>query len=147
MVNIQSKLRKSTLKVRAIENSRNSFLGGGKGVNVKLFFNVMTTGSAKKFCTRRIFSLLRMMLLLVSLLLLFFLPLLLELLLLLLMLVLLFYFIFVNLGLFFVHFCSFQKQNLQKKTVDFSGIQTRIVRVEGKQTDHLTTATAPIKML
>ena len=141
MVNIQSELRKSTLKVRAIENYRNSFLGGGKGVNV------MTTGSAKKFCTRRIFSLLRMMLLLVSLLLLFFLSLLLELLLLLLMLVLLFYFIFVNLGLFFVHFCSFQKQNLQKKTVDFSGIQTRIVRVEGKQTDHLTTTTAPIKML
>ena len=43
---------------------------------------------------------------------------------------------------FFVYFCSFQTQNLQKKTVGFSGIRTRIVRVEGKHADHQTTTTA-----
>ena len=42
----------------------------------------------------------------------------------------------------FVYFRSFQTQILQKKTVSFSGIQTRIVRVEGEHADHLTTTTA-----
>ena len=38
----------------------------------------------------------------------------------------------------FVHFRSFQQQ-IYSKIVDFSGIRTRIVRVEGKYDDHLTT--------
>ena len=41
----------------------------------------------------------------------------------------------------FVHFRSFQTQNLQK-TVDVSRIRTRIIRVEHKHADHLTTTTA-----
>ena len=36
----------------------------------------------------------------------------------------------------FAYFCSFQTQILQKKTVGVSGIQTRIVRVEGKHADY-----------
>ena len=43
----------------------------------------------------------------------------------------------------FVYFSSFQIQILQKKTVGFSGIRTRIDKVEGKHADHLTTTTAP----
>ena len=39
----------------------------------------------------------------------------------------------------FVYFCSFPAQILQKKTVGFSGIQTRIIGIEGKHADHLTT--------
>ena len=44
-----------------------------------------------------------------------------------------------NLGLFFVYFCSFLSQILIGKTVDISGIRTRIVRIEGELADHLTT--------
>ena len=44
---------------------------------------------------------------------------------------------------FLVYFHSFQTQFLQKKTVGVSGIRTRIVGVEGKHADHLTTTTAP----
>ena len=44
-------------------------------------------------------------------------------------------------GLFF-YFRSFQTQILQKKTVGFSGIRTRIVGLEGDHADHLTTTTA-----
>ena len=44
----------------------------------------------------------------------------------------------------FVSFRSFQSQSLQKNTVDVSRIQTRIVGVEGKHADHLTTTTAPV---
>ena len=51
-------------------------------------------------------------------------------------------FIWANLGLFFVHFCSFQTQFFTEKTVDVCGIRTRIVRVKGKLADHLTTTTA-----
>ena len=35
-------------------------------------------------------------------------------------------------------FCSFQKQ-FHRKTVDFSGIQTRTIRLEFEHADHLTT--------
>ena len=42
----------------------------------------------------------------------------------------------------FVYFCSYQTQIFQKKTVGFSGIQTRIVGVEGEHADHLTNTTA-----
>ena len=45
-------------------------------------------------------------------------------------------------GLFFVFFCSFLNTNFTGKTVDVSGIRTRIVGVEGEHTDHLTTTTA-----
>ena len=46
-------------------------------------------------------------------------------------------------GLFFVYFRSFQSQILKEKTVGGGGgIQTRIVGVEGKHADHLTTITA-----
>ena len=44
-------------------------------------------------------------------------------------------------GLFFVYFVLF-KHNITEKTVDFSGIRTRIVGVEGKNADHFTTTTA-----
>ena len=44
-----------------------------------------------------------------------------------------------NLCLFFVYFCSFLSQILIGKTVDISGIRTRIVRIEGELADHLTT--------
>ena len=43
----------------------------------------------------------------------------------------------------FVYFCSFKTQIL-RKTVDFSGIRTRIDGVVGEHADHLTTTTAPI---
>ena len=41
-------------------------------------------------------------------------------------------------------FCLFffPNTNFTEKTVGFSGIQTRIVKVEGEHADHLTTATA-----
>ena len=39
----------------------------------------------------------------------------------------------------FVYFRSL-KQQFNRKIVDFNGIQTRIVKVEGKHADHLTTA-------
>ena len=42
-------------------------------------------------------------------------------------------------GLFLVVFVHF-KQLYRIKTIEFSGIQTRIVVVEGKHADHLTTA-------
>ena len=45
----------------------------------------------------------------------------------------------VNRVLFFICFRSFQKQILQKKLVGVSQIRTRIIRVEGKQTDRFTT--------
>ena len=41
----------------------------------------------------------------------------------------------------FVYFRSFQIQ-FYRTTVDFSGIQTQIFRVEGEHADHLTTTTA-----
>ena len=44
-----------------------------------------------------------------------------------------------------VSFCSFlffSNTNFTGKTEDFSGIQTRIVGVEGEHADHLTTTTA-----
>ena len=44
-------------------------------------------------------------------------------------------------GLFFVYFRSFQTQ-YYRKTVDFNGIRTRIVGIEGKLADYLTTTTA-----
>ena len=43
-------------------------------------------------------------------------------------------------------FLFFQTKNLQKKTVGISRIRTRIVRVEGKHADHLTTTTAHYPM-
>ena len=43
---------------------------------------------------------------------------------------------------FLVYFRSFLTQILQKETVGVCGIRTRIVRVEGKHADHLTTTTA-----
>ena len=42
----------------------------------------------------------------------------------------------------FFYFLLFKHKFLQKKTVGFSGIRTRIVRVEGEHSDHLTTTTA-----
>ena len=42
----------------------------------------------------------------------------------------------------FVNFYYFSTNNLQNKTVDFSGIRTRIVRAQGKYADHLTITTA-----
>ena len=36
------------------------------------------------------------------------------------------------------------KHNITDKTVGFSGIQTRIIRVEGEHADHLTTTTAQV---
>ena len=42
----------------------------------------------------------------------------------------------------FCSFLFFSNTILQKKTVGFSGIRTRIVGVEGQQTDHMTTTTA-----
>ena len=46
-----------------------------------------------------------------------------------------------NPGLLFL-FPSFQAQIFTEKNVGFSGIRTRIVRVEGEHSDHLTTTTA-----
>ena len=46
----------------------------------------------------------------------------------------------------FVYFHPFQTQIIQEKTVGFSGIQTRIVGVEGKHAEHLTTTTALVQM-
>ena len=46
-------------------------------------------------------------------------------------------------GPLLVYFRSFQTQLLQKKTLDVSGIRTRIVGVEGQDADHLTSTTAP----
>ena len=43
-------------------------------------------------------------------------------------------------GLFFIYLCSFLTTLYKILTLDFSGIQTRIVRIEGKETDHLFTA-------
>ena len=43
----------------------------------------------------------------------------------------------------FVYFCSFQTQ-FYIKIVDFSGIRTQIVEVEGQHADPLTTTTALI---
>ena len=40
-------------------------------------------------------------------------------------------------------FSFFSHNFTQQQTVDSSGIRTRIVGVEGKQADHLTTTTAP----
>ena len=57
------------------------------------------------------------------------------------------YFSFVSLKIgqlwppFFVYFCSV-KHKFYKKTVDFSEFWTRIIGVEGKHADHLTTTTA-----
>ena len=45
-------------------------------------------------------------------------------------------------GLLFVYFVLF-KHNFTEKTVGFSGIQTRIIRLEGVHCDHLTTNTTP----
>ena len=42
----------------------------------------------------------------------------------------------------FCFFSYFQEQILQKITVGFGRIRTRIVTVEGKHADHLTTTTA-----
>ena len=44
----------------------------------------------------------------------------------------------------FSFFSNFPAQIL-KKTVCFSGIRTRIVRVEGEDADHLTTTTAHVQ--
>ena len=44
--------------------------------------------------------------------------------------------------LFLFIFVLFKHKFLQKKTVDFSGIRTRIVGVECKHADHLTTTAA-----
>ena len=43
----------------------------------------------------------------------------------------------------FCLFSFFSNTNYTEKTVDFSRIKTRIVGVEGKLADHLTTTTAP----
>ena len=48
-----------------------------------------------------------------------------------------------NPGLFFVYFRSFQTQ-YYRKTIDFSGIRTRIVGKEDEHADHLATTTAHI---
>ena len=50
-------------------------------------------------------------------------------------------------GLFLFIFVLIQTQILQKKTVIVSGIWTRIVGVDGEHDDHLTTATAYLKMI
>ena len=42
----------------------------------------------------------------------------------------------------FVHFCLFQRQ-FYRKFVDFRGIRTQIIIVEGEHGDHLTSTTAP----
>ena len=47
-----------------------------------------------------------------------------------------------NSDLFLFIFVLFQTQILQKKTVCFSKIRTRIVGIEGEHADHLTTTTA-----
>ena len=48
-------------------------------------------------------------------------------------------------GLFLFILILFNTQFYRKKTVGFSQIRTRIVRVEGKHADHLTTITAQRK--
>ena len=52
------------------------------------------------------------------------------------------FFNWVNPGLFFAYFCSFETE-FHREFVDFSWIQTRIIRLEGKYADHLTITTAP----
>ena len=42
----------------------------------------------------------------------------------------------------FIYFCSYQTPNFRKITVGFSLIRTRVVGLEVKDTDHLTTTTA-----
>ena len=44
-------------------------------------------------------------------------------------------------GTFLFTFVLF-KHNITEKTVDFSGIRTQIIGLEGKHADHLTTTTA-----
>ena len=44
----------------------------------------------------------------------------------------------------FCLFSLFASTNSTEKTVDFSGIRTRTVGVEGEHADHLTTTTADI---
>ena len=44
----------------------------------------------------------------------------------------------------FCLFSLFWNTEVQNKTVDFSGIRTRIEGVEGENVDHLTTTTAQI---
>ena len=46
-----------------------------------------------------------------------------------------------NPGLF-LFICVLSKHKFSEKTLGFSGIRTRIVRVEGEHADHLTTTTA-----
>ena len=41
----------------------------------------------------------------------------------------------------FVYFRTFQIQ-FYRKIVDFSGIRTQVIRIEGEHTDHLTITTA-----
>ena len=48
-----------------------------------------------------------------------------------------------QLGPPFCLFSFFSSRNCTEITVDFSGIQTQIVRVDGEHADHLTTTTAP----
>ena len=50
-----------------------------------------------------------------------------------------------NPGLFLFIFVLF-KHNIIEKTLGFSGIRTRIVGVEGKHADHLTTTTAQLNI-
>ena len=42
----------------------------------------------------------------------------------------------------FVYFLFFLNTNFTEKSCGFSGIRTRIVRVEGEHADHLTNTTA-----
>ena len=48
---------------------------------------------------------------------------------------------------FFFIFVLFKHKFYRKKTEGFSRIQTRIVRVECKHADHLTTTTAPLSKM
>ena len=50
-----------------------------------------------------------------------------------------------NDGLFFSLFLFFANTNVTERAVDVSGIRTRIVGIEGKHADHLTTTTAHVK--
>ena len=54
------------------------------------------------------------------------------------------FFQWANPGLFFVYFRSFQYQ-FYRKIVDLSWILTRIIGVEGKHAEHLTTTTAHVQ--
>ena len=51
------------------------------------------------------------------------------------------YFYWANPGLCLVYYISFEHK-FYGKIVDFSGIRTRIVRVEGTHADHLTNVTS-----